>query len=87
MSTVKKSKRKNRFKIKCLEFNTIMDSDQQNKRNKRFHLNFLKNRKSIRWEVLNTPKDTFIILSDRNQFRRLVLVRTLESKNFKQIRM
>ena len=64
-----------------------MDSDQQNKRNKRFHLNFLKNRKSIRWEVLNTPKDPFIILSDRNQFRRLVLVRTLESKNFKQIRM
>ena len=42
MSEVKKFKRTNRFKIKYLECNTIMDSDHRNKNNKRFHLNLLK---------------------------------------------
>ena len=61
MSEVKKSKRTNQLKTKCLECNTVMDSDHRNKQNKRFHLNLLKNRKSIRWEVLNAPKNPFII--------------------------
>ena len=43
----------------------VMDSGHRNKRNKRFHLNLLKNRKSIRWGwggglwVLNVPKNSF----------------------------
>ena len=41
MNEVKKSKRTNRFKIKCLESNKIMDSDHGNKHNKLFHLNLL----------------------------------------------
>ena len=45
MNEVKKSKRTNRFKIKCLECNTIIDSDHGNKHNKRFRLNLLKKKK------------------------------------------
>ena len=55
-----------------------MDSDKQNKYNKRFNLNYLKNRKSIRWAVLNAPKNPFIISS---------LVKPFKSKNLKQIRI
>ena len=46
----------------------VMNSGHRNKRNKRFHLNLLKNRKSIRWGVLDAPKDPFIISSDHNHF-------------------
>ena len=66
MSEVKKSKRANRFKIKCSECNTIMDSDHRNKHNKHFHLNLLKKIKRVRWEVLNASKNPFII-SSRSQ--------------------
>ena len=57
-----KSKKTNLFKIKCLECNKIIDSDLRNKDNKRFHLNLLKNKKSIRWEVSDAPKNPFMIL-------------------------
>ena len=48
MSKVKNSKRTNQFNIKCLECNTIMDSDHRSKHNKFFHLNLSKNEKSIK---------------------------------------
>ena len=66
MSKVKNSKRTNQFNIKCLECNTIMDSDHRSKHNKFFHLNLSKNEKSIKWAVLNAPKNPFIT-SSRSQ--------------------
>ena len=63
MEAVGKNKRTNRFKIKCLECKTILDNDHRKKHNERVHADLIKQRKSIRWEVLNAPKNPFFASS------------------------
>ena len=52
-------KRKNRYKIRCLECNTEMDFDYKNKHDAKFHQALLKKRKSIRYTVVGAPKNPF----------------------------
>ena len=51
--------RKNRFKIRCLECNVEMDFDYKNKHNLKFHQDSLRQRKSIRNNVVGAPKKSF----------------------------
>ena len=49
--------RKNRYKIQCLECNVEMDFDYKKKHNLKFHQDLLKQRKSIRYNVVGAPDD------------------------------
>ena len=51
--------RKNRYKIRCLECNVEMDFDYKNKHNLKFHNDLLRQRKSIRYNVVGAPKNPF----------------------------
>ena len=51
--------RKNRYKIRCLECNVEMDFDYKKKHNLKFHQDLLRQRKSIRYNVVSAPKNPF----------------------------
>ena len=51
--------RKNRYKIRCLECNVEMHFDYKNKHNLKFHQDLLRQRKSIRYNVVGAQKNPF----------------------------
>ena len=65
MGDNKPTRRTNRFKIKCLECNKILNHDHRNKHNKRWHSELLKKHKFIKWERLDARKNPFETSSSR----------------------
>ena len=51
--------RKNRYKIRCLECNIEIYFDYKKKHNLKFHHDLLRQRKSIRYNVVSAPKNPF----------------------------
>ena len=58
-NVVKSKKRKNRYKIKCLECGVTMNNDYRSKHNKLFHEELLKQYRPVRYEKLDAPKNPF----------------------------
>ena len=58
--------RKNRYKIRCLECNVEMDFDYKKKHNLKFHQDLLRQRKSIRYNVVGAPKNPFEVSAGKS---------------------